>query len=243
MPPAEWRFLGWLEREKFDHDLYSETQFHRNAFNLDAYKVLIITTHPEYWTQNMYQTLKKWVYEGGGKLMYLGGNGLNCEVEILENNTMKVKNGDARKMEKGKKESRFHLYNESEANLLGIVFSNEGIMTAAPYEVVNSNHWIFSGTGLKKGDLFGEESLHERIPGGASGHETDKTSSSSPENVEIVARGTNPDGGGAEMVYYNTPSGGEVFSVGSITYPASILIDDKISQITGNVIRRFTKSL
>ena len=241
--PAEWRFLGWLEREKFDHDLYSETQFHRNAFNLDAYKVLIITTHPEYWTQNMYHTLKKWVYEGGGKLMYLGGNGLNCEVEILENNTMKVKNGDARKMEKGKKESRFHLYNESEANLLGIVFSNEGIMTAAPYEVVNSNHWIFSGTGLKKGDLFGEESLHERIPGGASGHETDKTSSSSPENVEIVARGTNPDGGGAEMVYYNTPSGGEVFSVGSITYPASILIDEKISQITGNVIRRFTKSL
>ena len=241
--PAEWRFLGWLEREKFDHDLYSETQFHRNAFNLDAYKVLIITTHPEYWTQNMYQTLKKWVDEGGGKLMYLGGNGLNCEVEILENNTMKVKNGDARKMEKGKKESRFHLYNESEANLLGIVFSNEGIMTAAPYEVVNSNHWIFSGTGLKKGDLFGEESLHERIPGGASGHETDKTSSSSPENVEIVARGTNPDGGGAEMVYYNTPSGGEVFSVGSITYPASILIDEKISQITGNVIRRFTKSL
>jgi N,N-dimethylformamidase len=241
--PAEWRFLGWLEREKFDHDLYSETQFHRNAFNLDAYKVLIITTHPEYWTQNMYHTLKKWVYEGGGKLMYLGGNGLNCEVEILENNTMKVKNGDARKMEKGKKESRFHLYNESEANLLGIVFSNEGIMTAAPYEVVNSNHWIFSGTGLKKGDLFGKESLHERIPGGASGHETDKTSSSSPENVEIVARGTNPDGGGAEMVYYNTPSGGEVFSVGSITYPASILIDDKISQITGNVIRRFTKSL
>ena len=241
--PAEWRFLGWLEREKFDHDLYSETQFHRNAFNLDAYKVLIITTHPEYWTQNMYQTLKKWVYEGGGKLMYLGGNGLNCEVEILENNTMKVKNGDARKMEKGKKESRFHLYNESEANLLGIVFSNEGIMTAAPYEVVNSNHWIFSGTGLKKGDLFGKESLHERIPGGASGHETDKTSSSSPENVEIVARGTNPDRGGAEMVYYNTPSGGEVFSVGSITYPASILIDDKISQITGNVIRRFTKSL
>ena len=240
--PAEWRFLGWLEREKFDHDLYSETQFHRNAFNLDAYKVLIITTHPEYWTQNMYQTLKKWVYEGGGRLMYLGGNGLNCEVEILENNTMKVKNGDARKMEKGKKESRFHLYNESEANLLGIVFSNEGIMTAAPYEVVNSNHWIFSGTGLKKGDLFGKESLHERIPGGASGHETDKTSSSSPENVEIVARGTNPDGGGAEMVYYNTPSGGEVFSVGSITYPASILIDDKISQITGNVIRRFTKS-
>jgi len=202
--------------------------------------MLIITTHPEYWTRNMYNTLKTWVYESGGKLMYLGGNGLNCEVEMIDKITMKVKNGDAREMEKQNKESRFHIYNESEANLLGIVFSNEGIMTAAPYQVVDCDHWIFSGTGLKNGDLLGQESLHERIPGGASGHETDKTSSSSPKNVHIVARGMNPDNGGAEMVYYNTQSGGEVFSVGSITYPSSILIDEKISQITSNVIQRFS---
>ena len=238
--PAEWRFLGWLEREKFDYDLYSETQFHSNSLNLNAYKMLIITTHPEYWTRNMYNTLKSWVYEGGGKLMYLGGNGLNCEVEMIDKITMKVKNGDAREMEKQNKESRFHIYNESEANLLGIVFSNEGIMTAAPYQVVDCDHWIFSGTGLKNGDLLGQKSLHERIPGGASGHETDKTSSSSPKNVHVVARGMNPDNGGAEMVYYNTQSGGEVFSVGSITYPSSILIDEKISQITSNVINRFS---
>ena len=30
------------------------------------------------------------------------------------------------------------------------------------------------------------------------------------------------------------------FSVGSITYPSSILIDEKISQITSNVIQRFS---
>ncbi len=237
--PAEWRFLGWLERENFDYDLYSETQFHNDSFSLDAYKLLIITTHPEYWTRKMYDTLKSWVYERGGKLMYMGGNGLNCEVEMLDKVTMKVKNGDARKMQKQNKESRFHLYNESEANLLGIVFTNEGIMTAAPYQVTNCEHWIFSGTGLQNGDQFGHESLHERIPGGASGHETDKTSPSSPENVQIVARGMNTDNGGAEMVYYDTQSGGEVFSVGSITYPSSILIDSKISQITRNVVERF----
>ena len=49
----------------------------------------------------------------------------------------------------------------------------------------------------------------------------------------------NTDNGGAEMVYYDTQSGGEVFSVGSITYPSSILIDSKISQITRNVVERF----
>ncbi len=41
------------------------------------------------------------------------------------------------------------------------------------------------------------------------------------------------------MIYYDTPSGGEVFSVGSITWPASLLLDERVSQITENVIRRF----
>jgi hypothetical protein len=41
------------------------------------------------------------------------------------------------------------------------------------------------------------------------------------------------------MVYYETASGGAVFSVGSITWPASILVDPHVSQITANVIARF----
>ena len=41
------------------------------------------------------------------------------------------------------------------------------------------------------------------------------------------------------MIYYQTPSGGEVFSVGSITYVAALLVDRHVSQITHNVLRRF----
>ena len=51
--------------------------------------------------------------------------------------------------------------------------------------------------------------------------------------------GLNPDNGGAEIVHFDTPSGGEVFSVGSITWPACILVDEAVSQITANVLRRF----
>jgi hypothetical protein len=40
-------------------------------------------------------------------------------------------------------------------------------------------------------------------------------------------------------VYYETESGGAVYSVGSITYNASILVDPHISRITANVITRF----
>src|SRR5205085_1118923 len=84
LAPAEWRLLGWLEREGFAYDYYAETQLHAGALDLDAYRVLILSTHPEYWSRDMYQRLKTWVFERGGKLLYLGGNGLNCLVEFLD---------------------------------------------------------------------------------------------------------------------------------------------------------------
>jgi len=63
---------------------------------------------------------------------------------------------------------------------------------------------------------------------------------SSPPNTVLLAKGTNPDAGGAQMVYYDVPEGGgAVFSVGSITYPSSLLVDAQISRITSNVITRF----
>ncbi len=112
-------------------------------------------------------------------------------------------------------------------------------MTGAPYRVVDASHWAFAGTGLHNGDIFGDKSLHRRCLGGASGHETDKVSASSPRNVHRLAKGLNPDDGGAEMVCFDTPSGGAVFSVGSICYPSSLPIDDRVSQVTTNVLRRF----
>ena len=248
LAPAEWRLLGWLEREKFSCDFYSDHQLHGGQLNLDAYKVLILSTHPEYWSREMYLRVKKWVFERGGKLLYLGGNGVNCEVEFSDDATMRCKtwlpspDGSLKLVDPKTKipyESRWHFKLESEANLLGVVFSEAGISTAAPYRVVDDSHWIFAGTGLKNGDVFGAESLHERIPGGASGHETDKRSVSSPANTILLARGMNANDGGAEMIYFDTKSGGAVFSVGSITWPASVLVDKNVSCITRNVLEKF----
>jgi N,N-dimethylformamidase len=235
--PAEWRLLGWLEREHFAYDYYAETQLHDGTLELDAYKVLILSTHPEYWTRKMYHAVKSWVNERGGKLMYLGGNGLNCEAELVDGSAI-YHNGDAREMKQGAFESRFHMRVESEAALLGVVFTETGIMTGAPFRVLNAKHWAFAGTGLNDDELFGQASLHRRCPGGASGHETDKISPNSPPGVVCLAKGTNVDEGGAELAYYATPSGGAVFSAGSIAWPSSILVDDCVSQITANVLWR-----
>jgi N,N-dimethylformamidase len=242
LAPAEWRLLGWLEREGFPYDYYAETQLDAGVLDLAAYRVLVSPVHPEYWTRRMYDRVKHWVFHEGGRLIYLGGNGLNCEVELLPNGSTVCHNGKLSGLSvegHGGKDSRLHLRHESEANLLGVVFTPAGAMTGAPYQVRNAGHWAFAGTGLKTGDVFGEECLHQRCPGGASGHETDKVSPASPKNVRLLAQGLNPDDGGAHMVVFETASGGGVFSVGSINYVASLPVDDHVSRITANVLRKF----
>ncbi len=235
LAPAEWRLLGWLERQGCDYDLYSDSQLHDGTLDLDAYRVLILNTHPEYWSEEMYRATKRWVFERGGRLMYLGGNGVNCKVEYLDGGrAMRCLNNWPAGFE-----SRFHHQVESEANLLGVVYTDPGAMTVAPYEVTDADHWAFAGTGLKNGDLFGTKTLHARYGDGASGHETDKISPSSPKNVRRLAKGRNPDDGGAHLVFFETPGGGMVFSAGSITYPTALLCDPPTSAVTANVLDRF----
>ncbi|HUQ95772.1 MAG TPA: N,N-dimethylformamidase beta subunit family domain-containing protein [Bryobacteraceae bacterium] len=246
--PGEWRLYGWLEREGFEYDLYAEAQLHDGTLDLDSYRVLILAVHPEYWTREMYLKVKQWVFERGGRLMYLGGNGLNCEVTLSAGGSMRClthlnsKRGELGGLSADGKtvyESRMHRTLESEANLLGVVCSETGIMTSAPYRVIEPDHWIFDGTGLSKGNEFGEITLHERVPGGASGHETDKRSASSPANTILLAKGTNKDDGGSEIVYHKREHGGAVFSVGSITWVSALFTDSHVSRITHNVLGRF----
>lgn len=249
LAPAEWRTLGWLEREGFEYDLYSDCHLHQGLIDLYRYHALIIHVHPEYWSRKMFTYVYDWVFSRGGRLIYLGGNGLNCEVEFPDEScgVMRCRSripGDGASMSARSGpgtsiESRMHRTFQSEAGLLGVVCTDAGIMTAAPYRVLDPSHWAFAGTGLAEGDFFGHETLHERVPGGASGHETDKMSASSPEGTVLLAKGINPERGGAEMVVFETEGGGAVFSVGSITYPAALLIDPTVSLITRNVVDRF----
>ena len=58
----------------------------------------------------------------------------------------------------------------------------------------------------------------------------------SGENLEALIRG--------EIVYFETPGGGAVFSVGSITFCGSLWRDGfqgPVSRLLENVVRRFQK--
>jgi len=251
LAPGEWRMLAWLEREGIPYDTYADGHLHDGTLDLDRYDALLIHTHPEYWTRDMYLRSKEWVFERGGRLLYLGGNGINCMVELTDDGTaMVARNGDVSEwvdirsfedVPEARMPSRFGAQVENEAHLLGVSTTLTGMDTTAPYRVLDADHWCLAGLDAAVGDTFGLDSLDRRCPpGGASGHETDKVNEFSPANIELIAKGENPNNGGGEMVHFDTPSGGAVFSVGSISWPAALLVDEGISVITANVIRRFT---
>lgn len=235
LAPGEWRLLGWLEREGFEYDYYAEAQLHDGTLPLDAYGVLMISVHPEYWTREMFRRVEEWVH-AGGQLMYLGGNGINCEVVYETDGSMRCLTYDDTG-EAGRHESRMHRTYKPEAGLLGIAFTYSGVMTSAPYRVLDASHWLFEGTGVRTGDIFGVKSLHDRVPGGASGHETDKITASSIPGLVLAAKGTNPDDGGAEIIFAPLGSGA-VFSVGSITWVSSLFPDPVVSAVTRNALNR-----
>ncbi|MEX1232369.1 MAG: N,N-dimethylformamidase beta subunit family domain-containing protein [Planctomycetaceae bacterium] len=229
--PGEWRLLGWLDREQYAYDIYPDVDFHFDRIPLDRYKVVILNTHPEYWSPEMYFRMKEWVYEKGGKLMNMSGCGLLAEVEFIDDHTMLCR-----------REEVWELRKEPPATLFGVEYTHSGFNSGAPFRVVNADHWAYEGTGLKNGDLFGFRNQIERVSRGASSLELDKITENSPKNLEHLARGTNNGDQGADAAMFSTPSGGMVFSCGALGWPLSLLVDEGCSRITRNVLERFLKT-
>jgi hypothetical protein len=226
------RFVwAWLEREGFGYDLYSDSDLHsQEEFGniLSKYKIIIISTHNEYWTYDMINHLREFT-KNGGNVLSLSGNTMYKEVEFPGQNLIVL-------------DGAFFRHQDFDVeSILGTAHDLYGFNTWEPYKAVKSNHWVFNGTNLKDGDLFGDDGLNVSSDekSGASGWETDKIYPNSPKSITLLAKGINSRGGGADMTIYNVPGGGSVFSAGSITYGGSLLVDKHISQITENVLNKF----
>ena len=57
--------------------------------------------------------------------------------------------------------------------------------------------------------------------------------------ISHLAKGENPDQSGADMVCFETPSGGAVFAAGSMCWTLSLPIDEGVSAVTRNVLMRY----
>ncbi len=172
----------------------------------------------------MYQALRRFL-DAGGSLLYLGGNALYARV-TLEGDKMELHRNGQYHEQTGEPGGFWTLLGESPAQLVGNEYDARGYDTFASHRVVRPQHWIFEGTGLKEGSLFG---AGKEGSAAASGHETDKISVFSPPKAQVVAVGTNPDSGGANLLVFATPADGLVVSAGSISFAAGLNTDPVLS--------------
>lgn len=231
--------LGWMDEKGMSYDMVASELLERNPRALDGYSTVVLNTHPEYWTHEMYRSIRLHL-ERGGSVAALSGNSLYWRTTI-RGNQMETQKSGQNHLHDGEAGGLWRAVGEPESAVLGVEYTSWGFGSTGSYEVEVPDHPIFAGTNLEKGDVIGQNGYRHRHGIGASAWETDKMSPSSPPQTKLLARGTNKVGG-AHMTFYETGRGGAVFSVGSLTYNKSLDFDSSISRITENFFSMpFTK--
>ena len=70
--PQDLYIVEWLERSGMSFHVATDEDLHREGLELLAkYKVIVTSSHPEYWTRDGLSILDRYL-QAGGRLMYLG---------------------------------------------------------------------------------------------------------------------------------------------------------------------------
>lgn len=207
---------------------------HLDPEALLGYKVLVIDTHSEYWSAEMFDRLEGFL-KAGGSVLNISGNVLWWKVTLRGDQVECQKFGGTH-VQTGEKGGKWQDLGRPSDPLLGVRSDPRGIHTFAAFRVLDSSHWLFKGTGLADGDVIGAAGLNK---GGGSGWETDKLGPLAPAGTHLLARGLNPGKGGADIVYLETPAGGAVLSAGSITFPGSLVVDRNLQMLVKHFLDRW----
>ena len=169
--------LGWLKAEGYHPDVYTDIDFDQ-ARLLRGYSYIVLSTHPQYWTERMYDFLEFLLNEGLS-VLYLGGGGIyeKADYEFTRtNNGMSFRNGvEGRPRE----DALLRVLRRPARRIVGVDLERCGAQ-GAPYQVLEACHPLFRGTGLRNGDKIGGMGLNTGCGrdcgdgnGGAAGWEID----------------------------------------------------------------------
>lgn len=199
---ADLSIVGWLEQRDDDYEILTDEDLHRDGVAcLEPYNVVLTGTHPEYTSERMLDGLEDYV-EGGGRLVYMGGNGFYWVVGFRDDEPwcMEVRKLDAAMcawrarpgehylQSTGEKGGLWRHRGRAPQKLTGVGFISEGFEHCQPYRrMPDSYHrrveWITEGI---EGEIIGDFGLAH---GGAAGIELDRydLSLGTPPHALIVA--------------------------------------------------------
>lgn len=252
----EFPLAYWLEQHGYDVSYCSNSDMLKPDRGLKC-KAFLSVGHDEYWDIRAYNSVKT-MRDAGVNLLFLSGNAV-CWVTPLKpssagraNRIMfrggpyggKYKWAELREKEHGPFPER----GPDEGYLIG-ARNVEPVNGGGDWIVAKPDHWIFQGTGMKKGD---------RVPG-LIGWEYHGDPPADLPGLEVVAKGTAWVGGVRPQQWtatiYPGPKGNFVFNASSIFWsqglsspPGHMLPwshwsrphgpDARVQQVTQNVLRR-----
>jgi len=221
MPPHfvgyERGFLRWLVARNVSVDFLSDQDLERFGSGDQLrrlYRAVVFSGHEEYVTEHEYNLVDRY-RDLGGHLMFLAANSFFREVTVAGSAMTLV--------------GRWRDLGRPEAALLGAQYLdwNHGIFPNRPYRVVGAHRlpWLFRGTELGNGSLVA----------GSFGIEIDALAAASPPQTIVLAAiddifGTET----AEMTYYTTARGAEVFDAGVMNFGGSAQLP-QVSALLANL--------
>ena len=278
---ADMHLVDWLESNDIAYDVLTDEDMHAEGVEcLRRYRCVMTCTHPEYYSTPMWNALYAYT-QGGGRLMYLGGNGFYWRVAFRDDKPGAM---EMRRAEDGSRSwiaepGEYYMAFTGELGgmwwrcggapqyLVGNGFVAQGFDFSSYYRRNSDSFdpraaFVFEGVGPE--ELIGNFGL---IGGGAAGIELDAFNrhyGTPPHALNLASSEKHTDSylhvnedvghmylpiGGlddpavrADMVFFETPNGGAVFSTGSIGWCSALFhrrYDNNVSRITRNVLDRF----
>ncbi|WP_218006803.1 N,N-dimethylformamidase beta subunit family domain-containing protein [Microtetraspora fusca] len=179
---------------------------------------VVFLGHDEYWTPQSRRQVTR-ARDAGSNIAFLGANTCYRRIRIENGGRLVVcyKDQYARDPMYGRRPAevtadfRSSPAPDPESSLTGVYY--DGFPADAPYVVTAPHHWLFEGTGVRRGDAFPH----------LVGVEYDRVTPSvpTPRPIEIIAHsplmcGNRPSF--ADSAYYTTPSGAGVFATGTMRW-------------------------
>lgn len=204
--PADTHLLAWLEAQGIAFDVVTDEDLDdEGAALLAPYRAVLTGSHPEYHTDRMLDALTAY-RDGGGKLLYLGGNGFYWRIarDPARPHLIEVRRAEGGIRAWDAEPGEYHHQLDGQLGglwrrnrrppqmLVGVGFSAQGLFEGTHFRRLPDSHapehaWIMEGVP----ELFGETGLSG---GGAAGFELDRADIrlGTPPDAAILARSGPP---------------------------------------------------
>lgn len=161
---AHWdaRFIRWLLRNGYTPEFCTDLDIHTDPDLCDPYHLLLSVGHDEYWSETIRDRTEDFVSKGGN-VAFFGANLCWWRIHIAGD-------GTAMLCHQGGPRGAFdHWWPQTgvgrpEDALTGVSYRNGGGWWDGPrdtggYVVQDPEHWAFAGTGLRRGESFGRNTM------------------------------------------------------------------------------------